>query len=96
MDLTFPIRWVIPEKDLIDWGQDTALTQNINFSNSIVFLQEQRHGSSNNNLTLDLLHTFLALFVFYSLILFIFFLFCVCGGGRGVYMFLYVHHFKKM
>lgn len=41
MDLTFPIRWVIPEKDLIDWGQDTALRQNINFSNSIVCLQEQ-------------------------------------------------------
>lgn len=40
MDLTFPIRWVIPEKDLIDWGQDTALRQNINFFNSIVFLQE--------------------------------------------------------
>lgn len=37
MDLTFPIRWVIPEKDLIDWGQNTALRQNINFSNSNVF-----------------------------------------------------------
>lgn len=42
MDLTFPIRWVIPEKDLIDWGQDTTLRQNINFFNSIVFLQERQ------------------------------------------------------
>ena len=46
MDLTFPIRWVIPEKDLIDWSQDTALRQNINFFNSIVFLQERQEQVS--------------------------------------------------
>lgn len=28
------------KKDLIDWSQDTLLRQNINFSNSTVFMQQ--------------------------------------------------------
>lgn len=42
MDLTFPIHWVIPEKDLIDPGQDTAQGQNIIlFFNSVGLKPEQ-------------------------------------------------------
>lgn len=39
------------KKDLIDWGQDTARRQNINFLKSIVFVQEQMQAGSNKEVT---------------------------------------------